>query len=401
MISLLKAALGSVTLLVAALSPAGAVTLSESPFVIDSGSADEGSPFDSFAFETANGDIGVTFLKFSTVNSIYLRSFDSRGVPKREKTLVFQGGPDNSVGETIGAGSLPLVDGSTLVGYTRRRGAAGDSWGLYAQKANRKGRPVGAELPIRTSVDTTFVGGFFRQLETGGVAVWLRRFQYSTRTGAFLVSPTGEISAEDVDITRRGSTIVSVTPYLSGFIAHYFVFKDAFGTVDSFAQVFGPDGQRVGAEHQIEDQANDRFIRFSQIVALDDGGVVVLRKTRVRKAGFEVTAEVFDRDWALKTPRTPIAGSPEDAPITGVGLPGGDFLVGVTAPDEGDGLNVLSIKRFDQTLTKQGTTARLTGISQPAIAQLLALKNGDAVLTYRWAISASGPFNLSGQILKP
>ena len=362
--------------------------------------------FSGAAFETSKGDIGVAYSNFQSdtqVRQAYLQ-FLNKGGLKGERVVAVDASADGARFMAASVmGALPLDEGRSAI-YFRGDPNVIISWDevFYGQTMKRS-RTAGNLYSFK-AIDQTIVpySGAALQLASRKVVIYWGNPNIAGQGGAAaqFVDATGAFDGSEVDITRAGYDVLSVSNYLDGFVVAY-IRRNFNGFANVVAQKFDALANKVGTEHQIEARTNTGDAYLTRAYGLADGSVLVVRFTYGKKTSSTISAEVLDADWNVKTPRTVLKDRLYLLPFTVASLPDGNFMLGLDSSDFQGGNYEATVSTYGQDLQRIGKAARILTPMPATVDQIITRSSGDAFVVYGFNPLQGQSRNLVGQFVKP
>ena len=216
----------------------------------------------------------------SSGNGIYAQRYDANGV------LV---GPEFLVNSTVsGNQSLPAVTGLSggdfVITWDDDSGADGSGVGVYGQRFDATGNPLGSEFLINTTTSSTQRDSSVAALDDGGfVVTWTDRGGadgssygvFGQRYDSAGVAQGGEFQVNTfTSSVQYQSHVVGLAG--GGFAVVWASFgQDAASTYGVFAQRYDSAGVEQGGEFQVNTHTTSTQ-EAPRVAALTDGGMVVV-----------------------------------------------------------------------------------------------------------------------------
>jgi Ca2+-binding RTX toxin-like protein len=217
-----------------------------------------------------NGDYVVTWHQYN--EGIYLQRFNAAG-----ESL---GNPYQIPATDFGYGDAPAITAMANGGFAVAWSSQYGSTGVFAQRFDANGVPVGAKLTASNTTSGSFYSPTITALSNGGLAIG---FDYGS--GGYYVQP--QVATFDAAGTRTGVLAVTslndTSSYANVDVAALakggYVVTYEGGTATSYtgvyAQRFNGDGTKNGTEIQVTAPQNYLTSTKSAVTGLADGGFAV------------------------------------------------------------------------------------------------------------------------------
>jgi len=330
---------------------------------------------------TALGDGGyvITWTSLGQDGSgsgVYAQRFNASGSPVGSETLINTYTNSDQSDPSIKA----LSDGGYVITW-RSNGQDGSDWGIYAQRFNASGSPVGSETLINTYTNSDQSYPSITALSDGGyVITWNSNGQDGSGYGIY--AQRYNASGSPVGLETRINTYTnsnqagrSITALSDG---GYVISWTSLGQDGSdwgiYAQRYNAAGSPVGSETRINTHTN--FEQFQpSITALRDGGYVITWTSDSQDGfGSGIYAKQFSSPNAapaLTGTQTELTAGTEDTVYL---VSAAQLLAGFTDADN-DTLSVINLTASNGTVVDNGDgTYTITPVAD---------YNGPVTLNYR------------------
>ena len=284
-------------------------------------------------------------------NGVYGQRYDSAGNTVGSEFLVNTYTADEQKNATVSA----LEDGGFVVVW-ESTDQDGDWNGVYGQRYDSAGNPVGSEFLVNTYTADEQKNATVSALEDGGfVVVWESTDQDGDRKGVYgqrydsAGNPVGSeflvntYTADDQD-----------TPVVAGLSNGGFVVvwesKDQDGSYEGvFQQIFDANGNAVDADFSVN-ATSSNYQQDNAIAALDGGGfVVVWQSEGTGNVLKDICAQRYDAAGAAVGAEFKVnatTSSNQTEPVA-TGLVGGGFVVTWSSNGQDGNKNGVFAQRFD------------------------------------------------------
>ncbi|WP_417683881.1 tandem-95 repeat protein [Roseibium sp.] len=201
---------------------------------------------------------------------------------------------------------VSLADGGHVVTWSSS-GQDGSGWGIYAQRFGSDGAAIGSEFRVNTFTNSTQFYPSATHLGDGGfVIVWSSYGQDGSSYGVF--GQRFDATGNPVGAEFQVNTYVNSTQYLpsvasladGGFVVNWNSSGQDGSSYGIFAQRYDVDGDKVGGEFQVNTYSNG--YQFSNgdvsknVAGLADGGFVISWHDNGGRdgSGYAVFAQQYD-----------------------------------------------------------------------------------------------------------
>jgi len=295
----------------------------------------------------STGGYAVTWQSYDPVGSawsIFVTRYDAAGVAVGSETKVNVTAANFQVVPTATAA---LPDGGYMVVWPSY-GQDGSEWGVYAQRYSSSGATIGAETLINTGTATDQYDPAIAVLSGGGyVVVWRSYLQDGSDNGIYAqrFDASGQPLGSEfrVNTTVAGEQIEPAITALAdgGFVMTWMSISQDGSGWGIYAQRYDAGGAPVGGETRINTTTADNQ-ESPSVTGLPDGGYVVTWMSNGQDgSGSGIYAQRFDAFGNTLQ----LAGDAADdtvqwsgsTPVRLVGGAGNDTLSGGSAADYLDG----------------------------------------------------------------
>lgn len=317
----------------------------------------------------------------SDKNGIYTQRFDAEGNTLGSETRV-----NTYTGSQAFAAITKLTDGGYVIVWQSTLQDGSDT-GIYAQKFDADGDPVGGEMPVNTETTGAQVWNNVTALDGGGYAVtWLNRADGTVRAqifGADGEAVGSEIAAgteyQENDVQATGITLLSDGKFVIIWPA-----EGADGMGDVRGQLFNADGSKAGGSFLVNSYTAS-LQHNAKVSALPGGGFVVTWvSTQQEDSQRGVYAQLFDGSGNAIGGETQVATTTDAAQTnqTVTALAGGGYVITWLSAD-GASTGVYS-QLFDATGAKAGVETRVSTTTNGEKVQqdVVALPDGGFAVTW-------------------
>ena len=323
-----------------------------------------------------------------SARGIYAQKFDSHGSSVGTEKLV----NTTTIGDQYGRAVTSLPDGGYLIGW-QSASQDGSGYDIYLQRFSGDGSPVGAEVRINSSTNGNQIFPSVASFSDGGyVVVWQSDVQdgsgwgiYSQRydSGGVPVGPEYRVNTTTADY--QFDPLVTVLSSDSYVVTWNSYGQDGSGS-GVYKQQFTSAGVPIGGEIRVNTETFDNQYERA-ITALADGGYLITWFSVGQDgSGAGVYAQRFDSTGAKSGVETLINTTTlNDQYAYGVtGLPDGGFVVvWYSYGQDGSGAGVY-MQRFNALGSQVGGEARVndTSIMDQLYPAVSALSDGGFVVTW-------------------
>ena len=268
-----------------------------------------------------------------------------------------------------------LTDGSFVVSWQSEL-QDGDLFGIYGQRFNADGTPLGAEFLINTHTANHQVEPSITALEDGGFVV---TWQSADQDGAFWgvygqkYNADGSAAGGEFQIntaTEYNQYYVSVSGLQDGgFVATWTSYGQDGSGASIHGQRYAADGSTVGGEFQVNTQWIYHHQMYSDVIGLENGGFAVQWHSYGQintPDGYEIYSQLFDAE-GNKVIRTTFDGGDGDDTLNLSASSSNETLLGMTGDDRltgGSGEDVLVGHEGNDILNGGAGNDTLTGGSE-------------------------------------
>jgi hypothetical protein len=318
---------------------------------------------------------------------VYSQRFDANGAPIGVETQVNSTTGGEQVYPTVAA----LADGGYVVTWTSN-GQDGSGWGVYSQRFDADGVPVGGETQVNsTTLSDQFVPAVAALAHGGYVVTWQSADQDGSSTGIYSQRFDANGVAVGVE-TQVNSTTFSHQAFPTvagladgGYVVTWMSFEQDGSNWGIYSQLFDANGAPVGVETQVNASTASEQI-YPRVAALADGGYVVTWGSGGDGSGRGVYSQRFDADGApvgVETRVNTTTLGEQDAPAVTAFADGGYVVTWISLDQDGSSYGIYS-QRFDASgapigVETQVNSTTLSNQVEPAVA---ALADGGYVVTW-------------------
>lgn len=314
-------------------------------------------------------------------------------------SIVFSGGTETPVNSTTlntqfaNAGSVAALSNGGYVITWVSYGQDGDQGGIYAQRFNASGNPVGSESLVNTTTAASQDQSSVAALANGGyVITWTAgNNQDGSSSGVFLQqfdSAGNAVGSEtQVNTTASNAQYDAAITALDdgGYLVTWTSFTGFFGNTynDVFFQRYNATGQPVGGETK----ANTTDVSDQQqpsVTALADGGFVIAWSSNT-SGNADIYLQRYDADGDPVGGETLVNTTTANNQVspTIVGLSDGGYVVAWLASDPSNVIKLFA-QRYDSDGDAVGGEIRVDG-DFPASGNdigITALSSGGYIITW-------------------
>ncbi|MFG5384515.1 hypothetical protein, partial [Yoonia sp. R2-816] len=232
---------------------------------------------------------------------IFAQRFSQDGTPSGSEFQV----NTHTAGQQIWPTVTVLTDGSFVVSWQSAL-QDGDLFGIYGQRFNADGTPLGAEFQINTHTASEQGEPSITALEDGGfVVTWQSFDQDGAFWGAYgqKYNADGSAAGGEFQIntaTEYNQYWVSVSGLQDGgFVATWTSYGQDGSGASIHGQKYAADGSTVGGEFQVNTQWIYHNQMYPDVVGLEDGGFAISWHSYGQvntPDGFEIYSQLFDAE---------------------------------------------------------------------------------------------------------
>jgi Ca2+-binding RTX toxin-like protein len=277
---------------------------------------------------------------------IYSQRFDANGAPVSVETRV----NSTTLGEQYASTVAALPDGGYVVTWDSN-GQDGSGGGVYSQRFDANGAPIGVETQVNSTTGGEQVYPTVAALADGGyVVTWTSNGQdgsgwgvYSQRFDADGVPVGGETQVNSTTLSDQFVPAVAALAH-GGYVVTWQSADQDGSSTGIYSQRFDANGVAVGVETQVNSTTFSHQA-FPTVAGLADGGYVVTWMSFEQDgSNWGIYSQLFDANGAVPLHFMATGGTENndtligsDGPDTIVGLGGNDILVGGNGDDSLDG----------------------------------------------------------------
>ncbi|WP_152968675.1 dockerin type I domain-containing protein, partial [Pseudoalteromonas sp. R3] len=289
--------------------------------------------------------------------------------------------PENQLSSSVGR----LNDGQFVIVWQSKE-QDGSVYGIYAQRYDASGSPVGSEFRVNSITDGSQVDPEVATLHDGSfVVVWATNKTDGAVIAAQHFNVDGTRAGEQVTLHNSAAQSVhgvSISPLSTGgYIIGWSEYSRADSDTNSFASVFNNSGVMQSSQPMKKSGAS-----FPEIVQTSDNGFLMIAKStrasRLIGQQYDANGDVDGTEFFVST----VSGFSESSPSI-YSLYNGEFVVVWTSLDrDGDAVGVYA-RHFDSNVVAKGDDFVVNTHTQDdqTSPSGTALDNGGYLITwYSW-----------------